>query len=54
MCPHHTNAGDVPVLHSVRRVFFHLREHIADYAGVVIRGLLRPRHVDCNIGELRP
>jgi hypothetical protein len=54
MCTHHTQTGDVSMLHPVRRILLHLCEDIANNARVVIRGLLGAGDVDGDVGELGP
>ena len=54
MSPHHRQAGNVPVLHPVRRLLLHLGQDVADNLGVVVGALGGPRHVDGDIRKLRP
>lgn len=54
MRPHDAKAGDVPVLHPVRRLLLHLGEHVPHDLGVVVRGALGARRVDGHVRELRP
>lgn len=54
MRPHHTQTGNVPMLHPIRGVLLHLRKHIAYDPRVVIGRLLRTGDVDCDVGELGP
>lgn len=54
MRAHDTQAGDMAVLHPVRRLLLHLGQDVADDLGVVISRLGRARNVDGHIGQLRP
>ena len=51
MRAHHAQTGDVAVLDTVGRVFFHLSEHVADDFGVFLR---LGGADDGDEGELRP
>jgi hypothetical protein len=42
------------MLHTIRRIFFHLRKHIANNSGVIVRRLFGARNIYCDIGELGP
>jgi hypothetical protein len=51
---HHTETGDVPVLHAVGRFFLHLSEDISDDLGRLIWVLGRVAQVHGYVRELRP
>jgi hypothetical protein len=42
------------MLHSIRRILFHFREHIAYDSGIVVRRLLGSGDIDCDVRELGP
>lgn len=54
MRAHHTETGNVSMLHAVRRLLLHLGEDIADDLGVLVGVLLRARDVDGDVAELGP
>ena len=54
MRPHDAQTRNMPVLHPVRRLLFHFRQHIADYFRRVVGGFLGPGGVDGDVGELWP
>jgi len=54
MRPHHTQAGNVSMLHSIRRVLLHFRQDIADDPGVIVGCLFGSGDIYCDEGELGP
>ena len=54
MGAHHAEAGDVPVWHPVRGLFFHFGQYVAYYPWGVVGAFRRPGRVDGDVGEGGP
>ena len=54
MRSHHAQTRDMPMLHSIGRIFLHFGEDITYDSRVVVRRFLRSRNIDCDEGELGP
>lgn len=54
MRAHDAQTGDMTMLDSIGGILLHLRKHVSDDTGVVIRRLLWTGDIDGDVGELWP